>query len=142
MPTRVKDASHRAGSVLRLFLSSSGFRFLIGGLVNTVLTFALYWLLMMVVSYQVAYAASYCLGIALSYAINSRMVFRVRYSARSAILFPLVYLAGYLAGAAVLAIGVRVLGVSPWLAPVLSICATLPLTYLLTRLVLVARVRH
>lgn len=142
MPARVKDASHRAGSVLRLFLSSSGFRFLIGGVVNTVLTFALYWLLMLVVSYQVAYAASYCLGIALSYAINSRMVFRVRYSARSAILFPLVYLAGYLAGAAVLAIGVRVLGVNPWLAPVLSICATLPLTYLLTRLVLVARVRR
>ncbi|MGJ4727989.1 GtrA family protein [Luteimonas sp. SDU101] len=138
----MKDAPPRAGSVLRLFLSSSGLRFLVGGAVNTVLTFALYWLLMLVVSYQVAYAASYCLGIALSYAINTRMVFRVRYSVRSAIRFPLVYVAGYLAGAAVLAIAVRMLGVSPWFAPVLSVCATLPLTYLLTRLILVARARH
>jgi len=138
----VKNILQRVASTIRLFFSTSVFRFLLGGIINTALSFLIYWLLMLVVSYQLAYAMSYCIGIALSYLINSRMVFRVRYSVRSAALFPLIYLAGYVVGAAVLAVGVKMLGINPWLAPALSVCITLPLTYVLTRLVLVPRVRR
>ncbi|WP_414615197.1 GtrA family protein [Stenotrophomonas pavanii] len=111
-------------------------RFLAGGALNTGSTFVLYWLLLLVVEYRIAYAISFVAGILLSYVINTKFVFRTNYSLRKVILFPLVYLATYLAGAVVLDLSVSRFGVDTRLAPFISICATLPLTYLLSKLVL------
>ncbi|WP_312704372.1 GtrA family protein [Stenotrophomonas lactitubi] len=111
-------------------------RFLAGGALNTGSTFVLYWLLLLVVEFRVAYAISFVAGILLSYVINTKFVFRTDYSLRKVILFPLVYLATYLAGAVVLDLSVSRFGVDPRIAPFISICATLPLTYLLSKLVL------
>lgn len=111
-------------------------RFLAGGALNTGSTFVLYWLLLLVVEYRIAYAISFVTGILLSYVINTKFVFRTNHSLRKVILFPLVYLATYLAGAMVLDISVSRFGVDARLAPFISICATLPLTYLLSKLVL------
>ncbi|NGM54446.1 GtrA family protein [Stenotrophomonas sp. P2112] len=111
-------------------------RFLAGGALNTGSTFVLYWLLLLVVEYRIAYAISFVAGILLSYVINTKFVFRTNYSLRKVILFPLVYLATYLAGAVVLDLSVSRFGVDARLAPFISICATLPLTYLLSKLVL------
>jgi len=111
-------------------------RFLAGGALNTGSTFVLYWLLLLVVEYRVAYAISFVAGILLSYVINTRFVFRARHSMRKVVLFPLVYLAGYLAGALVLQLSVAHFGVDARVAPLISVCATLPLTYILSKLVL------
>lgn len=111
-------------------------RFLAGGALNTGSTFVLYWLLLLVVEYRIAYAISFVAGILLSYVINTKFVFRTNYSLRKVILFPLVYLATYLAGAVILDLSVSRFGVDARLAPFISICATLPLTYLLSKLVL------
>lgn len=111
-------------------------RFLAGGALNTGSTFVLYWLLLLVVEFRVAYAISFVAGILLSYVINTKFVFRTDYSLRKVILFPLVYLATYLAGAVVLDLSVSRFGADPRIAPFISICATLPLTYLLSKLVL------
>lgn len=111
-------------------------RFLAGGALNTGSTFVLYWLLLLVVQFRVAYAISFVAGILLSYVINTKFVFRTDYSLRKIILFPLVYLATYLAGAVVLELSVSRFGVDARIAPFISICATLPLTYLLSKLVL------
>lgn len=114
-------------------------RFLAGGALNTGSTFVLYWLLLLVVEYRVAYAISFAAGILLSYVINTRFVFRTDHSLRKIILFPLVYLTTYLVGALVLDMAVSRFGIDARIAPFISICATLPLTYLLTKLVLVDR---
>lgn len=111
-------------------------RFLAGGALNTGSTFVLYWLLLLVVEYRIAYAISFVAGILLSYVINTRFVFRARHSMRKVVLFPLVYLAGYLAGALVLQLSVAHFGVDARVAPLISVCATLPLTYILSKLVL------
>lgn len=111
-------------------------RFLAGGALNTGSTFVLYWLLLLMMDYRAAYALSFATGVLLSYVINTRFVFRTRHSLRKLLLFPLVYLATYLAGAIVLQAAVAGFGVNETIAPLLSICATLPLSYLLTRLVL------
>lgn len=111
-------------------------RFLAGGALNTGSTFVLYWLLLLMMDYRAAYALSFATGVLLSYVINTRFVFRTRHSLRKLLLFPLVYLATYLAGAIVLQAAVARFGVNETIAPLLSICATLPLSYLLTRLVL------
>lgn len=107
-----------------------------GGALNTGSTFVLYWLLLLVLEYQLAYAISFVAGILLSYVINTKFVFRTDYNLRKLILFPLVYIATYFVGAVVLDISVSRFGVDTRIAPFLSICATLPLTYLLSKLVL------
>jgi putative flippase GtrA len=114
-------------------------RFLAGGALNTGSTFVLYWLLLLVVEYRIAYAISFVAGILLSYVINTRFVFRTDYSLRKVVLFPLVYLLTYFAGAVVLDLAVSRFGVDARFAPFISICATLPLTYLLSKLVLTGR---
>lgn len=111
-------------------------RFLAGGALNTGSTFILYWLLLLVMAYQAAYAISFVTGILLSYVINTKFVFRTNYTLRKLILFPLVYTATYFAGAVVLDVSVSRFGVDARIAPFISICATLPLTYLLSKLVL------
>jgi len=111
-------------------------RFVVGGLLNTGGTFILYWLLLRVLDYQIAYAISFCTGILLSYLINTRLVFRSRHTLLKLALFPLIYLASYLVGAAVLHVAVARFGISPQLGPLVSICATLPLTYVLSKLLL------
>lgn len=112
-------------------------RFLLSGGINTAATFALYWLLLFWLSYPTAYATSFVAGIVLSYVLNTRFVFRTDFQLRKAILFPLVYLAAYFAGAVTLDFSVQQLGLPVSLAPLASICVTIPLTFVLTRLVLV-----
>ena len=117
-------------------------RFLVGGVLNTGSTFVLYWLLLIVVEYRAAYAISFVSGILISYVINTKFVFRTHYSLRKLILFPLVYLATYIVGAMILHSAVSRFGVDAGIAPFFSICATLPLTYLLTKLVLAGDARR
>lgn len=112
-------------------------RFLAGGALNTGSTFVLYWLLLLVVDYRLAYTISFVSGILISYVINTKFVFRTHYSLRKIVLFPLAYLATYIVGALILQISVSHFGVDSRIAPFFSICATLPLTFLLTKLVLV-----
>lgn len=116
-------------------------RFLAGGALNTGSTFVLYWLLLLFIDYRAAYAISFAAGILISYLINTRFVFRTEHSLRKLLLFPAIYLITYAAGAWTLHTAVDRFAVDASLAPFISICATLPLTYLLTRLVLVGRQR-
>lgn len=114
-------------------------RFLIAGGLNTGLTFVLYWALLLIMSYRPAYAISFAAGIIFSYFVNTRFVFKTTHNLRKLVLFPLVYLFTYCVGAFVLQISIARFNVDPRAAPFISICATLPLTYLLTKLVLTGR---
>lgn len=116
-------------------------RFILSGAINTLLTFGLYWLLLRVMHYQVAYAISFFAGLVVSYLLNALFVFRVAHSWGRMTMFPLVYLASYAVGAVLLDAAVDVLGMDQRIAPLLSIAATLPLTFVLTRLVLTGRAR-
>lgn len=117
-------------------------RFLVGGVFNTGSTFILYWLLLLVIEYRLAYAISFVSGILISYVINTKFVFRTHYSLRKIVQFPLVYLVTYFVGALILQASVSRFGVDTRIAPFFSICATLPLTYLLTKLVLVGNAKR
>lgn len=111
-------------------------RFLLAGGFNTLLTLGLYWLLLPVIGYGPAYTISFVAGIVISYVLNARFVFRVAASQRSAILFPGVYAVQYCAGLAVLWLWSSVLGLSPAYGVVASIAVTVPITFVLARLVL------
>ncbi|MFC4172892.1 GtrA family protein [Microvirga sp. GCM10011540] len=113
-------------------------KFLLGGAVNTGVTYALFVGAGQILSPSAAYTFAYILGIGLSYFINSFFVFRARASLRSALQFPVVYLVQYLTGLILLTILTR-LGLDSRIAMLLVIAVNVPLTFVLTRRILKPR---
>lgn len=111
-------------------------RFLVAGGANTAASLAVYWLLLPWLRPQAAYAASFVFGVCLGYLLHSRYAFRARRSWRSFAAWPLVCLGGWAAGASMLALAIGPLGLDPRLAPLLSVAASVPVTFLLGRRVL------
>jgi putative flippase GtrA len=112
-------------------------RFLLAGAVNTGATYLLYLGLLHVVHYQIAYGIAYVAGIVLSYLLNSRYVFRTPLSTKSFLFFPLVYLAQYTFGVVLLYLLVEQADISPRLAMIAVVALSIPLTFVLTRILLV-----
>ncbi|MGZ9710574.1 GtrA family protein [Glaciimonas sp. GNP009] len=121
--------------ILRKWMQFSFARFLVSGGFNTALTFALYLLLLNVTSYRVSYTIAYLSGIFLSFALNRFFVFNSHRGVRSVALFPLVYVFQYLASMLILWIWIDQLGLSRKIAPLMAIILSLPITYLLSRLI-------
>lgn len=111
-------------------------RFLVSGAANTAASYLLYLALQLAMPYQAAYAISFAAGIALAYALNVRFVFRATHTRAKALAFPLVYLFQYVAGALLLALLVERLGVAQELAPLVVVAVTIPVTFVLTRMLL------
>lgn len=108
-------------------------RFLLGGASTTVVSYAIYLVLLRWLPYVFAYSIAYVAGIVWSYFANTLFVFRRAPSVTRAALFPLVYLAQYVAGTLLLIVLVDVLHAPKTLAPLAVIVLTLPLTYVLSR---------
>jgi len=115
------------------------FRFLIGGVLNTVVGYSVYLLLFHWLRYEMAYAIAYIVSIAVSYVFNAMFVFRQPLRARSALYYPLVYLAQFLLGLLMLKVLIGVVHVSAWLAPLLVSVLTIPMTFLLSRIIVRAQ---
>lgn len=111
-------------------------RFVLGGALNTGLSYALYLLLHRVLSYQAAYALAYVAGIVFAYWFNARFVFQVPRSWRGLLAYPLVYVVQYLASAVLLEALIAGLGIAEAFAPLLVSAVMLPLTFVMSRWVL------
>jgi putative flippase GtrA len=109
------------------------FRFLLSGVFNTGVTYALYLALLQLIPYHASYSIAFISGIVLAYYFNSKFVFRVKSSVSTATLFPLVYLVQYLTGLGVISMWVELLQWDKVFAPLAAICFTIPLTYLLSK---------
>lgn len=115
-------------------------RFLVAGGSTTLFSYALYAVLLYLnIRPGPAYAVAYIAGIAWAYAVNSLWVFKAPLSLRRFLRFPLVYMAQAIASFALFYLLQSVLGMHPLLAPILVTVLLLPLTYLLSKLVLVGR---
>ena len=115
-------------------------RFLLGGASTTVVSYAIYLVLLRWLPYVFAYSIAYVSGIVWSYFANTLFVFRRAPSVTRAALFPLVYLAQYLAGTLLLIVLVDVLRLPKTLGPLAVVVLTLPLTYVLSRHLITADV--
>jgi putative flippase GtrA len=93
------------------------FRFALGALLNLVVGYGSYLLLLLWLPYVAAYAIAYVIGIAVSYVFNALVVFKQPMRARAALSYPLVYLAQFLLGLVLLKVLI------------------LPVTFLLARLI-------
>lgn len=116
-------------------LRGEALRFLLAGAANTAATYAAYLALLPLIGYTLAYSIAYVAGIGVSYVLNTRYVFRTTGSTRKFAIYPLVYLVQYTAGLTVLRTAVS-LGTPERLALLASIGVSVPLTFLLSRLVL------
>ena len=110
--------------------------FLVGGGLNTGLTYCLYLFLSYLINYQIAYAIAYAAGIAFAYFFNSKIVFKVEQSWVGMMIYPTIYLVQYLFGAFLLSALVEHLHFHKNIAPILVIVLLLPASYLLNKVVL------
>ena len=111
-------------------------RFLVSGAINTSVTYFLYLLLNFFLEYQLAYFLSYFSGVIFSYWLSSVIVFKVSLSWMKFFSFPLVYVVQYLIAASVLRYFVVNLNISEVAAPLITIIVTLPITYVVSRVIL------
>jgi putative flippase GtrA len=113
------------------------FRFLLTGGLNTGITYALYLVLLSVLSYTWAYSISYVCGIIFAFIMSRFFVFKEHQGIKSILFFPLVYVAQYALGILVVWFWVKQLSLPEYLAPLAAIILSLPLTYVLTKLVFI-----
>ncbi len=111
-------------------------RFVFVGAVNTGSTYVLYALLALFLDYSIAYTLSYLVGIVIAYVLNARLVFNEPLRFSKAILYPIVYVVQYLFGLFLLRFLIDMLGLDKFLAPFVVIILSLPLTFVMNRLVL------
>ena len=127
---------------MKKFFKFPSFRFLAGGAANTLITYIIYLILLQFISYKLSYTVTYIAGIVIGYLINAIWVFQSRPSKKTAIIYPFVYLTQYLLGIGLLIVLVDYLSMDERFAPILVILVTLPLMYLMTRLLFQNANRH
>jgi putative flippase GtrA len=122
--------------------SGAPFRFLLSGALNTAATYALYLVLLQVLTYAIAYSIAFVTGIALAYVLSRFFVFRSGGGTTAIVLFPLVYVGQYLIGLVVVVIWVDVLDLPAEIASLVAVIVTIPITYRLSRTLFVRRHRE
>ena len=111
-------------------------RFLLGGGVNTAFSYAVYLALNTIFAYQLAYFIAYALGVVFAYWFNALVVFRVPLSWKGLFSYPVVYVIQYLAAAFLLGGLVERAGIVESLAPLVVAIVMVPVTYVMSKLVL------
>ncbi len=112
------------------------FRFMFMGGGSTLLMLGIYILLTYIVNFQIAYFISYVITVIILYLLNSFYVFKNRLSFKTFFSFSLVYVGQYAIGAILLEVFVR-LGFSVTYSPLYILLLLLPLTFIVSRLVMV-----
>ncbi len=108
-------------------------RFLLSGFLNTGLSYLVYIALLPLVAYKIAYTLSFVSGIVISYFLSALWVFKQPAALRSFLLFPLVYVAQYLFGLIGMYVLVEILRIPDWIAPLVLLPLSVPLSFLIAR---------
>ncbi|AZZ79365.1 hypothetical protein CCX46_21190 [Pseudomonas sp. RU47] len=127
-------------SFLKKMYSWTFLRFLISGGFNTAITYAIYLMLLMFFPYKTSYTVSFVSGIVIAYSLNRYFVFKKETGIKSKFLFPFIYAIQYFFGLAIVWLSVEHLGIPETIAPIISICLTIPVTYLLSKILFMGKV--
>lgn len=114
-------------------------RFILGGGINTGVTYALYLALNTVFGYQFSYLIAYVIGVVFAYWFNALVVFKVRLTWKGLFSYPLVYLAQYLVSALMLAGLVEFIKIPESFAPLVVVVFMVPATYVMNRVMLTGK---
>lgn len=111
-------------------------RFIVGGGINTGVTYLFYLFFNTMLNYQIAYFIAYVFGVVFSYWFNSKFVFRVSLSWKKLLSYPLVYIVQYVLSASLLGLFVEYFKVSEEFSPIVVVMLLVPVTYMMSKLVL------
>lgn len=111
-------------------------RFLIVGGANTLITYAIYLLFLPIFNYNIAYGTSYVSGIVISFILNAKFVFNTNLTFGKAIKYPLVYVVQYIINVILLNVFIESLNINDKLAPLIVIIISIPITFVLSKLIL------
>lgn len=111
-------------------------RFIVGGVVNTAFTYGMYLMLNSLLGYNFAYLIAYGMGVVFAYWFNSVVVFRVPLTWNGLFSYPLVYVVQYVVSALLLGFLVENIGVGESFAPLMVTIGMVPVTYVMTGLLL------
>jgi putative flippase GtrA len=111
-------------------------RFALIGLFNTALSYVLFAIFSSFIHYNIAYTLVYVVGIFISYALNAQFSFRTTMHWKTLLAYPLVYVFQYGAGILLLPILIGTLGIDRLIAAPIVIVATLPISFLASRLII------
>lgn len=114
-------------------------KFIFVGMINTIVAYMLFIAFLTMMHYQLAYTLSYLCSIGVSYVLNSKVVFNVAMSFKSFLQFPLVYGVQYLFGLSILYLLNRYTTVSNHLGMLIVVVLSIPLTFSLSRIILVRK---
>lgn len=112
------------------------FRFVLIGVLNTTVFYALYLLMLVFFPYVYSYTMAYVVAIGFSYILNSIFTFQTRMTLKKAVIFPFIYLLQFFIGLLSLHLLVNLLSISPKVAGLLSKGVVFPITFILSRLCL------
>jgi len=117
-------------------------RFLVSGVFNTAVTYGLYLILIMFLSYPFSYTIAYLAGILIAYLLNRFFVFKSHQGFISVLLLPIIYAVQYCMGLIVLWCWIEVLLLNEKIAPLVAVVITLPITFLLSKMVFSKRSKN
>jgi putative flippase GtrA len=133
----IRSEQAKSGFLKRVSGQFAGFAAV--GVINTILSFLLYQILILRVSFWLAYTAGFVVVFCFSLAANAGLVFRTRLTARSTLYYLVVYLLNYAAGLAIIAALIEWLHVPAQLAPIGTVAFLICFNFLGTRFAIAPR---
>jgi len=124
------------GNVGLIELAKQFLKFGIVGISNTLISLAIYYILVYLgVHYLIANIVAFVISVCNAYFWNSRYVFkkRNRSNVKSFIRTVVSYGFTFLLGTGLLFIMVELLHISLWIAPLINLCVTTPLNFVLSK---------
>lgn len=125
--------------LLMNYMNNQFVRFFVIGVINTLGTYIIYLLMLLLFNHNTAYTIAYVLGILMAYVLNSKFTFKVEFSLKRMLQYPMVYLVQYLINIVMLNIFVLKYGVNDRIAPIIVIVISIPITFLLSKFILIRR---
>lgn len=120
-----------------LYFKNSFIRFLFVGIFNVIFSYLIYLIALFIIKiYIFAYTISFIISVIVSYLLNSKVVFNVRLSKKNMLKFPIVYIVQFIFGFFGLTYIVEYLNIDSRFAPIMLLIVTIPLTYILSKIIL------
>jgi len=110
--------------------------FLVVGTINTIVTWAIYWMLLSFFGHQSSYAITFCIGTLISWSLNSKKTFKVALSGRKLALYFMFYIASYFFGRSVLYLCVDVADIDKYYAIIIVTIVSIPVNFYGSRKIL------
>ena len=111
-------------------------KFGIVGVSNTLIALAIYYVLVFLgIHYLIANTIAFLLSVLNAYYWNKKFVFEIKERSKKN-QFARIYFAysvTFLLGSGLMFLQVSIIGVSEWLAPLVNLCVTVPLNFMLNR---------